>query len=775
MEYQIIKQSTVNHPVVSVIIPMYNVEQYIAQTVQSVLDQTINDFELVLIDDGSTDNTIEIVKEVISNCNNVILVLKENSGPGATRNLGLDLAKGAFISFVDSDDLLPIDSLENMYNAAIEKDVELVTGMSQSFNSEKKWFIASHLKMGAYEEGLKDIFNNPEMLYTLGPCNKMFKKGLVSDIRFPTGIKVTEDHPFIIHAYLKAKTIYTLDKIIYYYRQREDEDNISLSQIVNENSANVITDILKSLSVSDSLWSRYEDNKYKSTAMKVSYYNRIIRADLWPAINKSIRSKNEADQEKLFLAFKQWVENMDIAMFNKLPLISHIITFQTLNRYLLLSKEARKIHFSILKICFDKLYPDTLSLLLAGSRGKEIASTYAAAKRNSTLPIYSFLTKRNLERKRKRIMENLGKRFSKRVIFNISKLLPLDNNKIVFATNKDVKFSGSFKVVFDELMKTDHRFNVVGHFKKNRSFKEMCRLYYDLATAKFILLDDYYFQMYGLKTRNKTEVVQLWHAAGAFKKFGMSSIGAIDSNSYEFEKDAHQNYTEVIVSGQEVAGHYAEAFDVPVNKVHALGVPRTDLFLDEDYKEYIKEKYLEAYPMLKDKKIITYAPTFRGRPGERASFDLALDLETLYEKFGDEYVLILKLHPSVTKGVHIPSEYKDFAINLSKNNVNNVLIMSDILITDYSSIVFDFALLNRPMIFFAYDLESYLDERGFYYEYKDFVPGPIAKSTNEVTQLMMENNFDYEKIDRFVHKFFDSLDGKAGSRVVKHLFNENNK
>lgn len=770
MKYEIIKQSTLENPLVSIIVPMYNVEDYIEKTIQSILGQTLKSIELILLDDGSVDNTVEIVERFTSDYDNVTIVLKDNTGPGSTRNLGIELSRGEYISFVDSDDMLPMDASENLYNAAIEKNADLVTGMSQSFNSEKKWFIASHLNSGAYEEGYKNLLNNPEMLYTIGPCNKMYKRELISDISFPAGIKVTEDHPFVIHAYLKAKNIYTLDKIIYLYRNREDDDNLSLSQIVNVNSANVVVDIFNSLKVSDEFWSRYNKNEYKSMYIKIQYYNRIIKADLWPAINKSLKNRNNDDQVVVFTEFRKWVEQMDRSLFNKLPLISHIITFQTLNRYTLLSEEAKKIHMSILKTCYEKLDPDTISQLLEGSRGKEIASAFKSAKRNSSIPMYTYLTKRRIKRIKQVAFYKLSSDIAKKVVFNFAKLLPINKNKIMFATNKDVRFHGSFEVVYRELMKREHNYDVVAHFKMNRKFKELCKLYYDLATSKYVLLDDYYNQLYGLKTREQTEVVQLWHAAGAFKKFGMSSIGAIDSNSYEFEKNAHQNYKKVIVSGEEVAGHYAEAFGVSEKNVEALGVPRTDLFFDEDYKKFIKEKYYETYPILKDKKIVGYTPTFRGRPGARSTFNLELDIKLLREKLGDDYIIVLKLHPSVTKAVHIPEEYQDFVLNLSKNDINNVLIMSDILITDYSSIVFDYALLNRPMIFFAYDLEEYLDERGFYYEYREFVPGPIAKNTDQITNLILEGKFDSEKNELFKHKFFDSLDGKSGKRVVEYLF-----
>lgn len=770
MEYQIIQSSTKEAPLVSVIIPMYNVEDYIYETIQSVLDQTIEKFELILVDDGSSDGTVEKVKEVVSKINNVTLVTKSNSGPGASRNLGVKLARGEYISFVDSDDLIPEDALENMYNAAKEYNVDLVTGMSKSFNSERSWFIASHMNSGAYDEGMKDLFANPEMLYTLGPCNKMFKRELLEGVEYPANIKVTEDHPFIIHAYLKAKKFYTLDKIIYYYRQREDEDNISLSQMVNEKSAPVINDVFNSLKLSDQLWDRYVSNKYMKDKMKINYYNRIIRADLWPAVNKSIKGKNAKDQEEVFSLMKEWIQNMDRNLFNQLPLISHMMTFQILNRYLYLSKKAKDIHRSLLVILTDKLNPDNINILLSGKRGIEIKSTLKAGKKNSTVPMYSYLVKRNINKRITNFKKNFGVKFAKKIVYPFAKLLPIQDKKIMFATNKDQRFSGSFKVIFDELSKLDHNYQVVGHFKKNRQFKELAKLYYDLATAKYVLLDDYYFQMYGLRTRKSTEVIQLWHAAGAFKKFGISSIGSLDSNTLEFENAAHQNYTQVIVSGESVAAHYANAFGVSVDNVHPLGVPRTDMFLDDDYKDYVRETYFKSYPQLKGKKIITYAPTFRGRPGARATFKLELDLEKLYKELGDEYIVILKMHPSVTKGIHIPNELSEFVINMSKNDVNNVLIMTDILITDYSSIVFDYALLNRPMIFFAYDLEEYLEERGFYEKYEDFVPGPIVDSTEDIVKLVKNQGFNPNQVEDFAKKYFDNLDGKSGERIVKQLF-----
>ncbi|MGL5692955.1 MAG: CDP-glycerol glycerophosphotransferase family protein, partial [Peptostreptococcaceae bacterium] len=155
----------------------------------------------------------------------------------------------------------------------------------------------------------------------------------------------------------------------------------------------------------------------------------------------------------------------------------------------------------------------------------------------------------------------------------------------------------------------------------------------------------------------------------------------------------------------------------------------------------------------------------------RHNFKCELDYTKIIDSLGDDYVIILKLHPIVDeKSVVIPDEYKDKVLNLTRyKEINDLLIITDILITDYSSVVFEYALLDRPMIMFAYDLDSYINERNFYYEYKDFVPGPIVYTNEQIIDLVKDNSFDLEKVKEFKHKFFEDVDGKATKRIVEYL------
>ncbi|MBT2734681.1 CDP-glycerol glycerophosphotransferase family protein [Bacillus sp. ISL-7] len=749
---------------VSIITPVFNVEEYITETLESLVNQTLDHIEIIMVDDGSSDRSPEIVEEYANKYRNIVFIKQENSGPGVARNNGLEVARGEFISFVDSDDLLPLDALETMYYSALKEKADIVLGTSLSFNSTETWFIASHVNNGVYVPGEKSLVANPGLLFSLGPCNKLYHSKIVTGIRFPADIHVTEDQPFVIEAYMKANKIYTVDKIIYKYRSREAEENLSLSQTVRVNSVKVLTDIFKSMRISDQLWDKYIPNKRTRFALKKSYYTRIVSADIWPAIRSALVSKDQKTQVESFTLVLEWVKTLDYHLFNEIPPLHRIMTYEIADRYKLVSPAAKKLYLQWLKVCFSKLDPGSLHVLETSKKQKVFMAVKKAWKRNSLSPIFFYLVKV----KSKKIKSKVKTALVRRVAFPFFSTLPVQK-KITMATNKFPRLTDSFEHIYDELINERPDYKIRGHFKKKRNFRDFCRLYYDIATSRYLILDDYYRPLYKLRVRKQTEVIQTWHAAGAFKKFGHSAVGYRESNSAQFERSAHQIYTKAVVTSKEIIPHYAEAFEVPEENIYSLGLPRTDVFFDKDLMEFVHQRYLGTYPKLKNKKVITYAPTFRGGPGKRANFNIKLDLVKMAEELSDEYVLILKLHPSVTKKVKIPEEAADFVINMSSNEINNVLMNTDILISDYSSLVFEFSLLERPMIFFAYDLDEYLEDRGFYYEYSDFVPGPIVKTTDEVIKTVKENQFDYKKIESFKHRFFDELDGESAKRFVDIL------
>ncbi|QQE81057.1 CDP-glycerol glycerophosphotransferase family protein [Alicyclobacillus sp. SO9] len=360
-----------------------------------------------------------------------------------------------------------------------------------------------------------------------------------------------------------------------------------------------------------------------------------------------------------------------------------------------------------------------------------------------------------------------------RLVFSLFKLLPLNEKKIVFVSDRGDTLFGNAKFVYDELLRRQLDFTYWFLLKKNsterKTAKEHILLAYHFATASIIIVDDVYSIIYPLKLRDNTELVQLWHAVGAFKTFGYSRVGRPGGPS--IRSKAHRNYTKAIVSSKTVAKHYAEGFGISIDKVVATGIPRTDIFFDRSYGETVKKKLYDKYPYLKTKKVILYAPTFRGAGQANAHFPFAkIEFDRLYNQLRDDYVFLFKMHPFVKKQLSIPDEYKGFFYDMSSYpDINDLLFITDIVVTDYSSVCFEAALLRIPMLFFAFDVEAYTRSRDFYYRYESFIPGPLVKDTDELIQSVIGGNFNFESIDEFVNYFFDHTDGKSSQRVVNQI------
>ncbi|MGU8988671.1 CDP-glycerol glycerophosphotransferase family protein [Clostridium perfringens] len=362
------------------------------------------------------------------------------------------------------------------------------------------------------------------------------------------------------------------------------------------------------------------------------------------------------------------------------------------------------------------------------------------------------------------------------ISYKISKIFPV-KNKITFATYRTTELDGNFKFIYNKINEDnlDYKCNML--FKKYNSsllgkadyLLHMISAGYHMATSKFFIIDDYYFPVYAIKPRKENKFIQVWHACGAFKKFGYSVIGKGYGASDDYIEDIpiHSNYDAVLVSSKEVIPYYAEAFNMDAGKILPIGVPRTDIFFDMEEKYRIEKNFFDKYPELKNKKIILYAPTFRGRGQTTVSFDMTLDFDMISKNLKEDEVMVLKMHPFVK--ARIDSKWRNI-IDLSDSmDINELMIMSDLLITDYSSVVFEFSLMDKPIIMYSPDREEYIKERDFYYEYEEFVPGPIVNNTKELIGKLNSDGWDTKKVSKFKEKFFDYRDGKSTERFIKLL------
>lgn len=355
----------------------------------------------------------------------------------------------------------------------------------------------------------------------------------------------------------------------------------------------------------------------------------------------------------------------------------------------------------------------------------------------------------------------------------LGSLREIQKNRIVFFSNRRNDMTGNFEFV-NNILKQDPDLDL--HYvlddrnMKNLSFANTFRYGYNCAAAKVILVDDYVAQLYSLPRREGSSMIQLWHACGAFKTFGYSRLGK--PGGQKQTSRAHRNYDYCIVSSQEIAKFYAEGFGISLDKPVATGIPRTDIFFDAAYKEKVTTEFYNNYPQLREKKILLFAPTFRGKGKNSGYYPVEkFDVGRLYEELDGEYAIIVKHHPFVKDRNEIPEQYQDYIIDLSENSeLNDLLFVTDLLVTDYSSSVFEAALLDIPMLFFAYDLQRYISTRGFYYEYEEFVPGKIVSSFGQAVTAIRNQDLETEKIAAFKTRFFDDLDGKSSQRTVDLIY-----
>ena len=346
-------------------------------------------------------------------------------------------------------------------------------------------------------------------------------------------------------------------------------------------------------------------------------------------------------------------------------------------------------------------------------------------------------------------------------LFGLFKAFPINNNKITFIVDSGESFKGNLDYIKKEFERRGN-FEFCFFYKDKLSFNA----FKNLATSKYVFLNDNFFPMAFMNFKDETVVTQLWHAPGASKKFGAS----VDSNSIEILKKISENTDYLITSSKNIEDYYSEAFQIPKDKIKPLGLPRADYYFEGHDISDLKSKFLDRYGISGDKKIILYAPTFRDEEKYNNVFNY-LDLEKFNESLGNEYVLAVRLHPKIkdfyNKDISAKGEYIDCSGYPSEQEL---MLISDILITDYSSIMIEFAMLSKPVVFFTYDFDSYMaNERGFYFDFKSTVPGPIVYDSNQLINTIKNKDFNESRLSEFVKTQFDEIDGKSSQRVVDFL------
>jgi len=286
---------------------------------------------------------------------------------------------------------------------------------------------------------------------------------------------------------------------------------------------------------------------------------------------------------------------------------------------------------------------------------------------------------------------------------------------------------------------------------------------YYLQTARLFVVDNAYLPIHVAPHRPGTTVVQVWHAAGALKRFGVDTRTPLAEPERTF---LHRYYDAVVVGGDWSRGPYAAALRTPVERVLALGSPRTDFFVDDAALAAARERVLAIHPSLRGRRVVLYAPTFRGRGiAKRAA--PGLDAARLRAALPPDHALVLKTHPNLDPAA-TPRDGYDVVAD-PRAEINDLLALTDVLITDYSSSVVEFAILRRPIVLLVPDLAEYEVDPGLYLDYRTEMIGTQVGDTDGVIEAIATDRFDRSDYDAFVERQLGTARGGASERFVRHF------
>ncbi len=832
----------------SIIIPVYNSAKYLNKCIESVLQQDydLDKIQIILIDDGSVDQSLSICKNFKEQYKNIVLIHQSNQGVSVARNHGVKKARGKYILFLDSDDYLSNNVCSSIF-PFFEKNYNKIDLVVYNLKYKMQEKTKPHFRYSKLYDNQNKIYNvnvKNELIQTT--INYCIKNKYDDNLLFNKNFSFGEDEMYATNIILRKRKFGYCSDCTYYYRMHGNNTvhNNMVTFKVFKKFVDYYLRLLKdypnndyvmNLVLNNLRW-RLEENKLvpytENEKLQKQFLNKIkelldfisverimklsylkVRTRMALLHLKDIPYEVTLKDEQVIVTFDKQKYKYKNQLLVKIENIGKTYISGKIEKSFDLFAHFTNPNLTVVQYpIYEKSYINsiteyTFSLKLSNFKCNisEALNDYHNIKIDAegvnnlfytlkTKDMELMVIKRPLKNLLKELLRRMGllsiirkvykkgKSFLKRLLQKIRrssnillykyycKRVPLDKNNVLFLSASRESLTGNFEFVYHELKENYHyEINLVlkKSLKTKNSLKEQIHLMKLIASSKYILLDDFYPMIYTLKLRKGTELIQLWHAMGAFKTVGYSRMGKVGGPSVK--SLTHKNYTATIVSSENIRKNYAEAFDISIDKVHALGVPRTDIFFDNNYKKNITKKLHEKYPFIKDKKVILFAPTFRGNGQKSAYYNFSwLDFNKMKEQLQDQYVFLIKLHPFITARPDIVDN--QFYFDLSdEREINDLLFITDILITDYSSVIFEYSFFKKPVVFFIPDYKEYVASRDFYYDFDKYMYGSTAINTDELIKKIKKEKVNKKKIDAFTKYFCSACDGKSTKRVVKEL------
>lgn len=712
----------------SIIITFYNKKDHILDCIESIKNQRNQNFDLIIVDDGSTDSSANLVKESINTYDKHInfITLENNSGHAHARNIALEHVNTEYVMFLDADDQLASYSVE--YYLSKVNGLDGLVSPIHKFTMNKPQYVNKDKVRVEY----LNIKSNPNSFLRKNTvCNILFKNAIIKahNIRFNENLKIYTDASFVLDYMKYAERFARIFDFPFYYR----------GEVYDPFEGNTLTDQEFILTFED----------YVN-----SYFDSVERTDN----KKVIHFLTYKMKQKIKNGFDPSLKDIELR-------------YNTLEKPLV--KVVKSLKWDLMK---DSKILYNLEILFLSMNAIE------NAKYVNNL--------RYISRHVKNILQNNKlKNRSKYQLFD--KEEGVDSNTIVFESFGGKNYSDSPKYIYEYMQKNYPQLNYIWVFKNPKQnaiignaekVKKGSKEYYEAYSKAKFWVTNARLPLYLNKKKNQI-YIQTWHGTPLKRLANDMKIvrmpGTTTSN-YKKNFYAETSRWDYLVSPNRYSTNiFKTAFWMDEERTMEIGYPRNDVLVNRsDDQEYI-EQIKTDLNLPEGKKIIMYAPTWRDDEFVKKGkylFDLKINLENLQKELGDEYVILLRMHYLISNALDL-NGYEDFAIDVSNyNDISELYLISDALITDYSSVMFDFGILKKPQFFFAYDIEKY-DKglRGFYMDYMTDLPGEIItdefKLAEELKNIDEHKEKYKDKIDKFYEKFCSLEKGESSKYIGDYIFN----
>ncbi|MBQ8261041.1 MAG: CDP-glycerol glycerophosphotransferase family protein [Lachnospiraceae bacterium] len=711
----------------SIIVPVYNVEKYIERCLESIISQTWHNFEVLCVDDGSTDESGSICEEYARKDSRIKVFLKENGGAASARNVGLKYATGEYIGFVDPDDWIEPEMYESIITKMEENDADMgVCGFYKNWDSKE-------IEMDNSPVIGEDVFDKERVFYyafkrfsykSFGGYlwNKVFRREVVKGthpLLFNETLKVGEDVLFFAEATLQIKNAICVNRALYHYYQRSS--SLCHAGSIEERSGSLVT--------YRTLISLFQEQGIDESI--VQYVKRFYVYIASLLAEKAYYDEDKENMQKMQVEIGKYIEDYEATSEGH---------------------EEWNIRMRLMM------------------KNPEEAITYSKN-----------LSDRDIRAKYAEYLKE-----------------PVENNRILYEAFLGRGMTCGSYALFKAFMERDDFANYkhiwsIADEKNLSRLKEEYAVYpnvdfvlrkseeyvENLAKCKFLINNNTF--IYYFVKRPEQVYLNTWHGI-PMKKLGYDVPDGILAQHNSFRNFLMTDY--LLAWNEHMGQVFRKAYKLENMYQGCIlleGSPRNDNTLSEDRKKVLSKLKKAGVQLEENKRIITYAPTFRGANLQIAENNYAQVRNFIdaveKEISSEDYQILYKPHHLVYEQIK-KSDLKEANVIPGDFDANEILSITDILISDYSSIYFDFLVTGKPIVYYVPDEKEYEGYRGLYFN-TEKLPGAVCRNARQVAEAINQEK-EYENIYGDVHKRFTKWactydDGKVSERVLEVFLGKRDK